>query len=169
MRCAGQSRNFCSAFGCHDDEGVSGPLDHERTAWMVQPERAATASGPTCQLPLSGKPPERPLISRPLPHGGGFHPHRRPPLFPRTHHAARRPSTTMASPSIPAAVRHPHLPAGGILLSHPSGDPTSRSALSFRQKFLSHRLVPFLSPHLVSAAAAPRHVPFCCVGRPGGG
>ncbi|KAG2633533.1 hypothetical protein PVAP13_2NG264700 [Panicum virgatum] len=38
----------------------------------------------------------------------------------------------MASPSIPAAVRHPHLPAGGILLSHPSGDPTSRSALSFR-------------------------------------
>ena len=35
VRCAGQLRNFCSAFGCHDDEGVRGPLDHERTAWMA--------------------------------------------------------------------------------------------------------------------------------------
>lgn len=49
----------------------------------------------------------------------------------------RRPSGTMASPSIPAALRHPHLPAGGGLLFHSSGDPTSRSALSFRQNFLS--------------------------------
>ncbi|CAD6225724.1 unnamed protein product [Miscanthus lutarioriparius] len=38
----------------------------------------------------------------------------------------------MASPPIPAALRHPHLPAGGGLLSYSSGDPTSRSALSFR-------------------------------------
>ncbi|CAD6220052.1 unnamed protein product [Miscanthus lutarioriparius] len=43
----------------------------------------------------------------------------------------------MASPSIPAALRHPHLPAGGVLLFHLFGDPTSRSALSFRQNFLS--------------------------------
>ncbi|CAN6203804.1 unnamed protein product [Urochloa humidicola] len=38
----------------------------------------------------------------------------------------------MASPGIPAALVRPHLPAGGGLLSHSSGDPTSRSALSFR-------------------------------------
>nr|CAB3456530.1 unnamed protein product [Digitaria exilis] len=36
----------------------------------------------------------------------------------------------MASPSIPAALHHPHLLAGGVLLCHSSGDPTSRSALS---------------------------------------
>nr|CAB3452823.1 unnamed protein product [Digitaria exilis] len=36
----------------------------------------------------------------------------------------------MASPSIPAALRHPHLLAGRGLLSHSSGDPTSRSVLS---------------------------------------
>ncbi|XP_062199002.1 protein TRIGALACTOSYLDIACYLGLYCEROL 3, chloroplastic-like isoform X1 [Phragmites australis] len=38
----------------------------------------------------------------------------------------------MASPSIPAALRHPRLPAGGGFLFHSSGDPTPRSALPSR-------------------------------------
>ncbi|CAL5075571.1 unnamed protein product [Urochloa decumbens] len=62
-----------------------------------------------------------------------LHPHRRvvDPLSsaPTTR---RRPSATMASPCIPAALVHPHLAAGGGLLPHSSGDLTSRSALSFR-------------------------------------
>ncbi|XP_062193663.1 protein TRIGALACTOSYLDIACYLGLYCEROL 3, chloroplastic-like [Phragmites australis] len=94
---------------------------------MARSELAGAVPGPTSQVPLSGKPPEKLKISsqrKGIPSTPVI-------AFPRTHHAAP-PSSTMALPSIPTALGHPHPPAGGLLLFQSLGDPTPRSALPFR-------------------------------------
>jgi len=128
---------------------------------MVRSEGAAATPGPTCHLPLSGKPPERPLILRHLPHGRRDGRKQIPSTssstpFPRTHHAAppQRDHGVAAHPrrSPPPApprrwrpsfllVRGPNLALRALV----------QVKLSFSETVLS------LLPHLVSWHRAVKH------------